>query len=217
MFDLSNLGSLGDLAQQMQDAYESGTSAMNQAGEQVAQDMNPDHEITVNIQLKASVEGHEYEVDSQIVFEIELDPVLQAAESSMGNLSSLLDGLDVDLGDDKAAVMEQLGQPRAVGVVKSIKTKTLKVSNKKGSVETELNKKATLLATIQDKKILFNFEGVFSYPEQPDLFITIPSMEKMQKNIVVKLDELEKKVEFNWTEKDKDNLKINGDLQISTL
>ncbi len=217
MFDLSNLGSLGDLAKQMEEAYSTSTDAMNQAGEQVAEDMNPDHEIKVNIKLDAKVEGHVYSVDTEIVFEIELEPVLQAADSSMGDLSSLLDGLDVDLGDDKGAVMEQLGQPRAVGVVKKIKTNKLEVSDKKGKDKVELNKKATLLATIKDKKILINFEGVFSYPSNPNLFIAVPSMEKMQKNIVVNLKDISKKIEFSWTEKDKDNLKISGTLLISKI
>lgn len=217
MFDLSNLGALGDLAKQMEEAYSTGTDAINQAGEQVAENMDPDHEIEVNIKLDAKVEGHVYRVDAEIVFEIELEPILQAADSPMGDLNSLLDGLDVDLGDDKGAVMEQLGQPRAVGVVKKIKTNKLEVSDKKGKVKTELNKKATLLATIKDKKILFNFEGVFSYPSNPNLFIAIPSMEKMQKNIVVDLDKINKKIEFSWTEKDKDNLKISGTLSISKI
>ena len=217
MFDLSDLGSLGDLAKQMEAAYGSGTQAMDQAGKQVAEDANPDHHIEVDIKLAAKVEGHVYSVDSNIVFEIELDPVLQAAASPAGDLGSLLDGLDVDLGDDRAAVMEQLGQPRAVGVIKRIKTAKLEVSDKNGKVKTELNKKATILATINKKQISFNFEGVFSYPEQPGLFIAIPSMEIMQKNIVVDLDNINKKIEFNWIEKTKDNLSVQGSLKISKL
>jgi hypothetical protein len=217
MFDLSNLGDLGDLAKQMEEAYSMGTDAMNQAGQQVAEDMDPDHQIEVDIQLDAKVEGHTYSVDSKITFEIELEPVLQAADSPMGDLSSLLDGLDVDLGDDKGAVMEQLGKPRAVGVVKEIKTKELKVSDKKGPAKAKLNSKATIIAMIDDGKISFNFEGVFSYPKQTDLFIAIPSTEKMQKNIQVSLKNLTKATEFSWTEKDKDNLKIKGTLKIKKI
>jgi hypothetical protein len=217
MIDLSNLGSLGDLAKQMEEAYNTGTDAMNQAGEQVAEDMNPDHQIEVSCQLDAKVEGHVYSVDADIIFEIELNPILQAANSPGGDLSSLLDGLDVDLGDDKEAVMEQLGQPRALGVVKKIKTKKLEISDKKGKASAELNKKASILATIKNQEIMFNFEGVFSYPENTEVFIAIPSMEKMQKNIVVDLDKIDKKVEFNWTEKDKDNLSVRGTLKLSKI
>ena len=65
--------------------------------------------------------------------------------------------------------------------------------------------------------MLFNFEGVFSYPDNQDLFIAIPSMEKMQQNIVVALDNLEKEVKFSWIEKDKDSLKVQGKLKISKL
>ncbi len=217
MSDLSNLGPLGDLAKQMEAAYSLSTDAMNQAGEQVAADMEPDHEIEVSIKLDAQVEGHVYSVDAEIIFEIELEPVLQVSDSPMGDLSSLLDGLDVDLGDDKGAVMEQLAQPRAIGVVKKIKTNDLQVSNKTGKAQVELNKKATLLATIKDKKMLFNFEGVFSYPNNPDVFITIPSMEMMQKNIAVGLEDIGKKIEFSWTEEDKDNLQVSGTILINKL
>ncbi len=214
MFDLSDLGSLGKLAKQMEDAYSDGMSAMNQAGEQVAQDINPDHEIQVSIELKAQVQGHKYHVEAEINFDIELEPILQAQNSPMGDLSSVLDGLDVDLGDDKEAVMEQLGQPRAIGVVKKIKLIDLKVSNKKGPVQAQLNKKATILATLKDSKLSFNFEGVFTYPDQTDLFIAVPSMEKMQKNIIIDLNIKSHTVKFKWIEKDKDNLQIQGSLTL---
>ena len=209
-----NLDSIGDAMKNLQNAYSTGTDVMDQAGQQVAKNMKPDHQIEISIQLDAKVEGHTYSVDADIIFEIELEPILQASNSPMGNLSSLLNGLDVDLGDDKAAVMEQLGQPRAVGVVKSIKTKKLEVFDKSGKASVKLNKKATLLATIKDKKMLINFEGVFSYLDNPNLFIAIPSMEKMQKNIVISLEKISKGIEFSWTEKDKDNLKVKGKLRI---
>ena len=214
MLDLSALSSLGDLAKQMQDAYADGTSVMDQAAEEVAKEIDPDHLIEINIKLQAKIEGHNYEVETKTTFEIELDPVLN---TEMGDLSSLLDGLDVDLGDDKAAVMEQLGQARAIGVVKEIDTKKLEVSNKDGKVEAKLNKKASLLATIKEDKILINFESLFSYPKQTDLYIAIPSMEAMQKNIVVNKNDLYKKIEFSWTEKNKDNLKVSGDLKIKKV
>jgi len=206
-----DLGSLGDLAKQMEKAYGDGMGAMDKAGEEVAKGMKADHEIEVDISLEAKVEGHEYAAESKIIFEIELKPVLQA---SGGDLSKVLDGLEVDLGDDKEAVMEQLGQPRAVGVVKEIETKKLEVSNKKGKVKTELNKKGTILATVKGEKICLNFEGVLSYPKNPGLFVAIPSMEKMEKNVVVGVKEMGKKKEFSWVEKDKDNLKVSGSVKI---
>lgn len=208
--DLSSLGSLGDLAKQMQDAYSKGTDAMNQAGKAVAEDMNPDHEIEMDIKLSAKIEGHDYKVDAKIVFDIELQPVIDAANSPMGDLSSMLDGLNVDLGDDKGAVMEQLGQPRAVGVVKEITVNELEVSNPEGKVDAELNKDGTLLATVKDGKLLINCEAVLSFPNNTDVFVAIPSMEKMQENIAIDLKDKGKKVSFSWTEKDKDNLEISG-------
>jgi len=206
---------LGDLAKQMEDTYSSGLSSVDQASEAATSEINPDHEIKVGIKLNAKIEDREYSVDSDLVFEIELNSVLESANSS-GDIGSLLDGLGVDLGTDKDAVMEQLGQPRAVGRVKKIKTKKLEVSDKKGKVKAELNKKGTILATIKDGEILFNFDGVFSY-KNPNLLIAIPSTEKMQENIRVKIDDLKKEVEFEWVEKNKDNLKISGTLQVLPL
>jgi hypothetical protein len=215
--DLSNMGNLGDLAKQMQDAYGEGIGAMNQAGNEVAEDMNPDYEIDIDIKLSAKVEGYDYMVNSKIIFNIELEPVLQVASSSGGDLSALLDGLDVDLGDDKDAVMEQLGQPRAIGVVKDIETKDIEVHNKEGKIDTDLNKDGTILATIKDNKILVNFESVLSYPDNTDVFVAIPSMEEMQKNIVVDISKITSKVEYSWVEKDKDNLKVSGSLKFKKI
>ncbi|MDD4382354.1 MAG: hypothetical protein PHE21_03360 [Candidatus Dojkabacteria bacterium] len=209
--DISNLG---DLAKQMQDAYSSGTSAMNQAGKEVAKDIKPDHEIEVNIKLSADIEGHKYKVDGKIIFEIELDPIL---ESQSGDLASALEGLNVDLGEDKDAVLEQLGQPRAVGIVKKIDLKEIHVENDDGQVKTNLNKDGTILVTIDGKKLRINFESVLSYPNNSDLYIAIPSMEEMQKNIFVDIKKIESKISFNWIEKDKDNLKIEGSLKLSKI
>ncbi len=214
---MPDLSKLADLAKEMEDAYSQGTDAMSQAGKEVAKDMKPDHRIDLDIQLDAKIEGHDYKVDAEVIFDIELDSVLQVSGSGKGDLSKALEGLDVDLGDDKDAVMEQLGQPRAVGVVKKINTKELVLNNKEGKVKADLNKDGTLLATIKGKKILINCEAVFSFPKNTDVFVAIPSMEKMQKNMIVDLDDLDKPVKFSWTEKDKDNLKVSGTIKITKI
>jgi hypothetical protein len=212
--DLSNLT---NLANQMQDAYSEGLGAMDEAQKEVVKDMKPDHEIDVDIKLSANIEGHEYEVDSNIVFEIELKPFLDGEFSKQGDLSKALDGLDVDLGDDKDAVMQQLGKPRVIGAVKKIDTKTLKVSNDKGSVDVDLNRDGTLLATIDGDKMSINFESVLSFPDNTDLFVVIPSMEKMQENIVLDIKDLDKKVDFKWIEKDKDGLRVEGSIKVKEI
>ncbi len=215
--DLSDLGKLGDLAKQMQDAYDGGLAAMNQASAVVSEDMNPDHEVKLDIELLAEVEGHAYHVDATVLFDIELNPVLEAANSPMGNLSSLLDGLGVDLGDDKDSVMKQLGQPRAVGVVKHIDLRDLNLSGEFGKLEAVLNVKGALLATITDAMMAFNCEGVFSYPDFPGCYAAIPSMAAMQENLVVPTSDLYKAVKFHWTETDKDGLRAHGTLKIRSL
>jgi hypothetical protein len=72
--DFPDLGDLGKLAKQMQDAYGDGLDAMNMAGEIAAEDMNPDHEVELVIELSARVENHSYHVDATILFNIELTP-----------------------------------------------------------------------------------------------------------------------------------------------
>ena len=215
--DIGDLGKLGDMAKQMQDAYSEGSKAMNKAGKAVAKDVKPDHEIELNIKLSAKVEGHDYEVDTKVTFKIELNPILSLAASPKGDLSVALEGLDTDLGDDKDAIIEQLGQPRAVGVVKKIKTKKLVLYNDSGKVKAKLNKDGTLLATIKKDKILINCESVFSFPKHTDVYVAIPSMEAMQKNIVVPIKNKSKKVTFSWKEKGKDNLKVEGSVKICKL
>ncbi|MBN1331919.1 hypothetical protein JW978_03475 [Candidatus Dojkabacteria bacterium] len=212
---LPDLSNLDDMMKQMQDAYSEGADVMNKAGKEAAKEMNPDHEIEVDVSLKAKIEGNDYEVDAAIIFNIELEPILSLSGGSKKELSEALDNLDVDLGDDKSAVMKQLGQPRAIGAVKKIDTKKLEISNKEGKVKTNLNKDGTILATLKGKKLQLNFESVLSYPDHNDVFVAIPSMEKMQKNIVIDLEDLNKTVDFKWIEKDKDNLQVSGKVKIS--
>jgi len=190
---------------------------MNQAGKELAQDMNPDHTIEVDINLSAKVEGHIFLVDAKLLFDIELNAVLQNDSAQMGDISALLDGLNVDLGDDTDAVMEQLGQPRIVGVVKEIKTNKLQISNASGNVDTQLNKDGTLLVTLKDDKLLINFESTLSFLDVPDAYVAIPSMEKMQNNIQIDINQINRKVKFAWTESDKDNLKVSGSIQINKI
>ena len=70
---------------------------------------------------------------------------MRRKNTSMGDLSSLLSGLGVDLGDDADAVMEQLGQPRAIGVISDIDCRKLILSGSNGKIDAQLNEKGTLL------------------------------------------------------------------------
>lgn len=216
--DLPDFGDLNNLAKQMQDAYSQGLGAMNQAGEIAAADMEPDYKIMLDMKLSANVEGHDYQVDATITFNIELQPILDAAQDSpLGDLSALLGGLGVDLGDDADAVMEQLGQPRAIGAVSDIDLRKLVLFGPNGKINAQLNGKGTLLATLTDGKLHINCESVFAYPEHTDAFIAIPSMEAMQENIVLDLDNLEEKQAFQWTEPYKDNLHASGTIHCEAL
>ncbi|QRN83377.1 hypothetical protein JR338_01065 [Chloroflexota bacterium] len=216
--ELPDFGELSNLAKQMQDAYSQGLGAMNQAGEIAAAEMDPDYKIILDIDFSAKIEGHAYQVDATVIFEIELQPILDAAENSpLGDLASLLGGLGVDLGEDSDAVMEQLGQPRAIGVVSEIDLRKLVLSGANGKIDAQLNEKGTLLATLTEGKLHINCESVFSYPEHTDAFVAIPSMEAMQENIVLDLEHLEEKQAFKWTEPDKDNLQVSGTIHFEPI
>lgn len=216
--DLPDFGDLSNLAKQMQDAYSQGLGAMNQAGEIAAADMEPDYKIILDMKLSASIEGHAYQVDATVTFNIELQPILDAAQnSSLGDLSSLLSGLGVDLGDDADAVMEQLGQPRAIGAVSDIDLQKLVLFGPNGKIDAHLNEKGSLLATLTDGKLHINCESVFSFPKHTDAFVAIPGMEAMQENIVLDLDNLEERQTFQWTEPDKDNLQASGTIHCEAL
>ena len=210
--DFSNLGGLFD---QMKDAYEDGINAMNGMSDRVAQDMDPTHQIEVDIKLEGNAEGHPYKVDAELLFSIDLDTLVQAAESPMGDLSAVLGQLGVDLGGDADAVMEQISQPRSVGVLKNVTENELVVHAESGRVDASLNEKATLLATLEDGQLRMNFEGVFTYPENPGLFIIVPSGEQMQENICFGMDALNAPLNFEWV--DQDGLKVSGSARISSL
>lgn len=216
--ELPDFGELSNLAKQMQDAYSQGLGAMNQAGEIAAADMDPDHKIVLEMNLSAQIEGHAYQVDATVIFDIELQPIIDAAQNSpLGDLSALLGGLGVDLGDDADAVMEQLGQPRAIGVVSEVELRKLVLFGANGKIDAHLNEKGTLLATLTEGTLHINCESVFSYPEHTDAFVAIPSMEAMQENIVLGLESLEEKQAFQWTEPDKDNLQVSGTIHFEPL
>ena len=208
---------LGDLLKEMQDAYSDGLSAMGQVGKEAAKNINGDHEIHVNINLSAKIESHNYYVDASIIFLIELEPLIAAAAGPGQDISKMLSGLGLDMGDNEDAVINQLSQPRSVGIVKKINLKNLELYDGNGKINTDLNKDAAMVATLKDNNLMLNFEGLFTYPEYTNAFISIPSTEKMHQNISFDIDDLEKPVKFSWTEKDKDNLRVKGSAKIIYL
>ena len=210
--DFSNFG---DLLGQMKDAYEDGINAMSDVNDMVAEDMDPTHRIEIAINLEGNAEGHPYKVDASLVFIIDLDTMIQASESPVGDLSSILGQLGVDLGGDADAVMEQLSQPRTVGTLHELTTNELIVYDENGKVDIGLNEKGTLLATLNENCLQLNFEGVFSYPQKPGLFIIIPSGQKMQEHIQFDMHNLDAPISFEWT--DQDGLEVNGSARIISL
>ena len=154
-------------------------------------------------------------VDASLVFIIDLDTMIQASESSAGDLSSILGQLGVDLGGDADAVMEQLSQPRTVGTLHELTTNELIVYDENGKVDIGLNEKGTLLATLNENRLQLNFEGVFSYPQNPGLFIIVPSGQKMQEHIQFDMHNLDTPISYQWT--DQDGLKVSGSAKINSL
>ncbi|PLX27859.1 hypothetical protein C0583_01320 [Candidatus Parcubacteria bacterium] len=213
-----DLGSIGDAMKNMQNAYSEGLTAMNQSGEMQKEEINPSHKIIINTKSQAKVEGHDYLVDVGLEFLIDLDSILSAQG---GDIASLLGGLGVDLSDEETGqVAEQLGKPRCVGYLDNFKINKAKLKSSKGDVEKVINKKGSILASLDAEKIRFSFESVFALPElqaKETVYMAIPDIQKMQENVVIDKNNLEKKHKFSWQEKDKDNLKISGDIQIKKI
>ena len=186
---------------------------MDQTGEEVAEDMVPSHKIIVDCKLSANVENHPYKVDAHLEFEADLDSILQ---TESGDIGALLSGLNVGLSEkEQEQVAEQLGKPRCIAVLKNSKINELKLSSNEGSVEEGINKKATMIITLENDELHFSFESAFALPKlqaKKMIYSAIPSQEKMQKNVVMNKEKLNEKIVFNWTEKDKDNLSIAGTL-----
>ena len=213
-----DLGALGDAMKDLQNAYSDGLGAMNQAGEEVAEEMVPSHKIIINCIISANVENHPYKVDAHLEFEADLDSILNAES---GDIGALLNGLNIGLSKkEQGQVAEQLGKPRCIAVLKNSKLNELELHSDEGKIEEGINKKATMLITLEEGKLSFSFEGAFALPElqaTTTVYSTIPSQEEMQKHIVMDKENLEKSIHFEWEEKDKDNLKIEGSLSVEML
>ena len=213
-----DFGAIGDAMKDLQNAYSNGLGAMNQAGKEMAEEMEPSHRIIVDVKVSAQTEGHDYGVDTHLEFLADLNSILQ---SQSGDIMSLLSGLNADLSEeDQAMVAKQLGKPKCIAVIDQIDTKKLLLYSEDGRENAKLNKDGTMLISLDKEVLSFSFESVLSFPElaaNKTLYFSIPSMEKMQKNIKVPLNKLDKKVSYKWNEKDKDNLKIEGTLKLESL
>lgn len=210
-----DFGAISKAMKDLQDAYAGGLGAMEEASQQTAEEMNPSHRIIVDTKLSANVESHDYKVDTHIEFIADLNSIL---ENQAGDITSLLSGLNEELSEEeKAQVAEQLGKPKCIAIVDKINTKELELHSEEGSENTELNKEGTMLISLEGEKLTFSFESILSFPKltsQKTVYFTIPSMQKMQENITLPLNKLDQKTTFSWQEKDKDNLKIKGTLQL---
>ena len=217
MNDLFDFSGLNEAMKGLQNAYSDGLNAMSEAGRQAAEDMEPSHRIIVEVKLSANVEGHAYKVDSHLEFLADLNSLLESQE---GDIMALLGELNARLSEEeKTQVAGQLGKPRCIAVVDTIDTKILELHSEEGPEEAELNKEGTMLITMNGKQLSFSFESVLSFPTlaaNKTLYFAMPSMEKMEKNITLPIDKLDQEIDFTWSEKDKDNLKIEGKLKLKT-
>lgn len=213
-----DLGSLGKAMQDLKNVYSEGFGAINQAEEEVAENLEPNHKIKIEVQLSANVENHVYKINTDLEFVADLDSILN---SETGDIASLLQNLDVDLDQNESKqVIEQLGKPRCIGILKKFKIKEIELHSEQGKIKEGINPQGTILITLENKKINLAFESVFALPKlqtEQTLYYALPSQEKMQKNIVLETNNLDQKTSFQWTEKDKDNLKITGSVKISKL
>ncbi|MEA3355527.1 MAG: hypothetical protein U9Q63_03530 [Patescibacteria group bacterium] len=213
-----DFGSIGNAMKDLQNAYSGGLAGIDQVNEEIKEDINPSHKILIDVKISAQVESNTYKVDAHLEFLADLNSILN---SETGDIASLLDGLGVDLNDGESKqVVEQLGKPRCIGVLDKFKINEIQLNSNQGKIKNGINKKATMLITLEDKKLRLSFESVFALPglqASKTIYNAIPSQEKMQQNVVFDPDNLSKKINFSWTEKDKDNLKIEGFARIKKL
>jgi len=214
--DIEDMGDLGDMIKDMEKAYSEGLSEIDKAGKKAGQDMDPDHIIDIDIEISANVEGHQYKAEGSLIFKIELDPILEVKNDDE-DISSLLKGLGVDMGENEDDIVQQLGKPRAVGVLYKIESEKVLLHNSKGKIDAGLNKSATLIAVKDGEKLMLNFEGVFTFPELMDAFYAVPTTEVMQENISFNIGKLERPIDFSWKEEEKDNLKVKGSALIKKI
>lgn len=213
-----DFGSIGDAMKDLQNAYSGGLAGINQVNEEIAEDIDPSHRILIDVKISAQIENHNYKLDAHLEFLADLNSILN---SETGDIASLINGLDVDLSNEESnQVVEQLGKPRRIAILDKFKINEIELSSDQGKIEKGINEKATMFITLEDKKLRLSFESVFALPEQQaskTVYNAIPSQEKMQQNVVFDTDNLSKKINFSWTEKEKDNLKIEGSANINEL
>lgn len=213
-----DLGAISKAMEGMQDAYAQGLGAINAASDQVGKDMNPSHRITTDVQLSANVQNHEYKVDAHLEFVADLDQIIN---SQSGDIASLLGGLGVDLSAaESSQVIDQLGKPRCIAVLDKYEINKLVLFGKTGRIKKGINPKATMLITLDNKKLHLSFESVFALPQKQskqEIYNVIPSQEKMQQHVVIPIDRLSIPKSFKWKETDKDNLRILGKVRIEKI
>ena len=213
-----DMGSLEEAMKNLQNAFSQGLSAMNQAGQEAAEDMNPDYRIIVDAELTANVEGRNYINNVHLEFLAELSSVLDA---ETGDIGALLAGLGIDLSEEESGqVAEQLGKPRVIAVLDSFEQKQLELHSSDGKIDTGINENGNMLITLEDEKLHFSFNSVVALPEiqtQKELYYAIPSQQIMEENIVLPLENRNETLSFSWEEKDKDGLKVSGQLRLEEL
>jgi len=211
---------LGEAVQQMQETYADGIAITQKVKTELVDEIDPSHQVIINIELTANVDGKKYYLDAELIFLAELEDFLNLEDSSIDEMPDVLDELkDVELDEqEESAVLEQLSIPRALAVLDDVNIRDFELYGEKGLVNSKLNESAVLLMTKQDGSLLLNFEEVFTYPQiKEHLHYAIPSAEKMQDNIIVDIALLDEKFDFEWEEEDNYALTVQGTVQIKEL
>ena len=158
-----DMDSLEDAMKNLQNAFSQGLSAMNQAGEEATEDMDPDHRIIVDVNLSANVEGRNYVNNVHLEFLAELNSVLNA---ETGDIGSLLAGLGVDLSEEESGqVAEQLGKPRVIASLDGFEQEKLELHSSDGQINTGINEAGNMLITLDNGKLHFSFNSVLALPD----------------------------------------------------
>lgn len=215
-----DLGAIAGALEGLQGAFAAGLDAIGQAEEEAAGDMEPTHEIVVEVELQARVEGHEYAVEATLRYQADLASIL-SAQMPAGGLADALGELGIDLGSGEGgAILEQLGRPRVVGVLRGVDVEKHVVHSEDGPEDAAPALGSTMLVTLDGSVLRMSFERAFSYPELQSrkvVYCAVPSSTEMEEHVVVEVARMATAVAFGWEEEDKGPLVINGSVAIREL
>lgn len=217
--DIEEIEDFGGLDTSLDDSFD-----LMDSDDDPMSDIEPTHEVTIDVKLTATVEDKPYELDAKIVYLADMGELAGKSDDYDDEDEFSYDDEDEDDEDDyKGGAYERDNLPDNaelpfIGMIKDIKVKKLVLYGRKGLVKAELNYASTLDIELKDRHLLFNFADVFAFPMVAEkYFFALPDEAKMKENIAIPVDEMELQFYFGWEEPENNQMKISGTINIAAL